>query len=119
VVKSLIYVGFNMQGSDARFSTNIPLNIPMPEGMANFLPSVANLAAHFSGGHVNERGNGNAGVDNEGYNPDIMMDGNMNVTVELGGDPAFAGMMQSMLQMLARSNGQVNTEGQNHPPQGN
>lgn len=108
----------NNQGSEARFSTTIPLNMQLPQGMAGLFPAVANLAAQFAGEQASAAGDGMHGLNMDGQPPEIRMNGNMNVTVE--GDPQFAGLMQSMLQMFAGASNQTRNEQPNHnPSQGN
>lgn len=107
----------NNQGSEARFSTSIPLNMQLPQGMADLFPAVANLAAQLGGEQASPR-DGMHGPNMDGQPSEVRLDGNMNVTVE--GDPQFAGLMQSMLQMFAGASGQTRSEQPDqNPSQGN
>lgn len=99
------------QGSEARFSTYIPLDGQLPQSMAGLFPAVANLAAQFAGEQASTAaGSGLRGPHNVDVHPqEARMDGNMNVTVE-GSDPQFANLMQSMLQMFAGTSNQNRSE---------
>lgn len=87
------------QSSGSRFSTSIPFNVPLPPGMANMFPAVANLAAQFAGGQTTPREDNIPGSNSDGQTHQVRLD----VTME--GDeihPQFAGFMESMLQMFER-----------------
>lgn len=105
----------NGQNSDSRFNTSIPFNVPLPPGMANLFPAVANLAAQFAGQQPPPRDEGVPDPNSDGQPPDIRLNGSINVSME--GDqlnPQFTGLMQSMLQMFAGASGQP---GDQQPPQ--
>ena len=102
-----------LQGPDTRFSTNI--------AMTDMGPTITSFTLQLAGGQMNESENGNVGVNMDRQNPEVMTDENFNVpVVGDGGEQAFAGMMQRLMQMIARSSGQANSDGQNGTPsQGN
>ena len=101
-----------LQGPETRFSTNI--------GLAELGSTITSFTLQLSGGQMNESENGNVGVNMERLNPEVMTDGNLNIPVVVDGEQAFAGMMQRVMQMISRSNGQVNSDSQNDTPsQGN
>eukprot|EP00249_Psilotum_nudum_P025593 c30253_g1_i1 orf=121-1452(+) len=100
------------QSSGQGVNSSIPFNIQLPPEMANLLPNIANLAAHFS--HNEQTAPANPipedGSSQNSDGPEVRLNGNINVTFE--GDqlpPQFAGLMQSMLQMFAGSQGQQTT----------
>ena len=89
--------------------------------MTDLGSTITSFTLHLAGDQMNENENGNVGLNMDRQNPQVMTDENFNVPLVVdGGEQAFAGMMQRVMQMIARSSGQANNDGQNGTPsQGN
>lgn len=116
--------GAGMSGMRAGMSsagfTSTPINVSLPPEVANMLPGFMNMAAQFGqnvqDGHQENSGSQEHGSINEDGEPEISVNGNINMTFEGGEMPdQVAGFMQSMLQMFSGAHNQQGTA-QGGPP---